>query len=78
MDTLLSHAVKALYEEGASGFRKSLQFRLGDIQTGHSRQVVYDFLPSTAIVFVMLGGELGNPERTVCSLNRGLGAGTSQ
>ena len=78
MDAAAAISVKSLDEKGAAGLGERLQFGFRNIQPAEPCQVMDDLLPRTAVIFIMLGWELGDPQGAIRRLDRGFGSGSPQ
>ena len=78
MDATDAVSVKSLDEKGTAGLGERLQFGFRNIQSAEPCQVMDDLLPRAAVIFIMLGRELGDPQGTICGLHRSFGSCASQ
>ena len=78
MNAATAVSVKSLDEKGAAGLGERLQFGFRNIQSAEPCQVMDDLLPRTAVIFIMLGRELGDPQGTICGLHRSFRSCASQ
>ena len=78
MDAAAAVSVKSLDEKGAAGLGERLQFGFRNIQPAEPCQVMDNLLPRTAVIFIMLGRELGDPQGAICGLHRSFGSCASQ
>ena len=78
MDAAAAISVKSLDEKGAAGLGERLQFGFRNIQPAEPCQVMDDLLPCAAVIFIMLGRELGDPQGAIRGLHRRFGPCASQ
>ena len=78
MDATAAVSVKSLDKKGAAGLGECLQFGFRNIQPAEPCQVMDDLLPCAAVIFIMLGRELGDPQGAIRGLHRRFGSCASQ